>query len=167
MPAPGLMFVTSKAKDHVSDEQYNRFYNEEHLPDVLKYGLCEIALRYKNTNPKAKIPYLALYPIADAGYFTSPDAGKIVEETRISKTFNNEDIYNHIDFGLRPYEKIQTFEGYGHADKSGTERGKTIVCVAMEPADGEDEDFDEWYALLMSRRLLQCLKHADPHALRS
>lgn len=150
MPTPGLMFVSSRILDpsKTSDEKYNRFYNEEHLPDILNYNkakVSSVALRYKNVNTKSTLPYLALYPLEDASFLQSPDLSKLVEDNRVSKTFDNTDMYEHIEFGLRPYEKIQTFEGYGHAEKSGDERGQTIICVAMEPAEGEDLDFDEWY----------------------
>ena len=56
-----------------------------------------------------------------------------------------DNIWDHIAFDVRCYEQIQTFEGYGNASKSGTERGRTLVCVAMEPAEGEEQDFDDWY----------------------
>ncbi|KAK4543639.1 hypothetical protein LTR36_005284 [Oleoguttula mirabilis] len=147
MPTPGLMFVGSRVLDQskTSDAKYNEFYNNEHLPDVLKRGVSKVALRYKNANTSSPMPYVALYPLDDASYLQSPDLAKSVEETRSSKTFDNTDIYEHIHFDLRGYEKIQTFEGYGHADKSGKERGQTIVCVAMEPAEGQDQDFEDWY----------------------
>ena len=147
MPNPGLMFVGSRVLDtkKTSDEKYNRFYNEEHLPDVLNYGMCKVAMRYKNVNTSSPMPYIALYPLDDASILESPKLGSLVEDTTMSKTFDNSDIYEHIHFDLRTYEKIQTFEGYGNADKSGEDRGKTIVCVAMEPAKGQDQDFDDWY----------------------
>jgi len=112
---------------------------------VLKYNVSKVAFRYKNNNQSSDRPYLALYPLGDAAYLQSPDLGKLVEDTRKSKTFDGDDIYNHLHFDLRPYEKIQTFEGYGHETKTGDGRGQTIICVAMEPANGEDADFDEWY----------------------
>ena len=147
MPTPGLMFVASKVLDphKTSDEKYNRFYNDEHLPDVLNHGTCNITLRYKNSNPDAEIPYIALYPLEDAQFLASKELKELVESTRKSTTFDGDDIYDHIHFDLRPYEKIQTFEGYGLADKSGKERGQTIVAVAMEPAQGEEADFEDWY----------------------
>ena len=112
---------------------------------MLEHNVSKIALRYKNTNADSSMAYLALYPLDDTSFFQSSGLDKLRQDTRISKTFDNTDFYEYIEFGSRPYEKIQTFEGYGHADKSGKERGHTIICVAMEPAEGQDEDFDEWY----------------------
>ena len=147
MPAAGLMFVSSRVLDEskTSDEKFNRFYSKEHLPDVLNYGMCKVAVRYKNTNTSSSMPYLALYPLEDAAFLESPKFDKFVEDTSISKTLDNTNIDEHIHFELRGYEKIQTFEGYGNAGKSGSDRGQTVICVAMEPAEGQDQEFDEWY----------------------
>lgn len=149
MSKPALLFVTARISDpsKTTDAQFNQMYNDEHLPDVLNYKpkVTDLALRYKNSNPSSDRPYLALYPLEDASFFTSGTLEKLTADTRHSRTYGGEDIMNIVDFGPRPYEKIQTFEGYGHADESGKERGRFLTCVAMEPAEGEDADFDEWY----------------------
>ena len=113
MPTPGLMLVTSRVIDpsKTSDEKFNRFYNKEHLPDVLarakaKGDITRVALRYKNVNAEASVPYLALYPVSDASIMISPEQGKVVEDTRKSQTFDGGDIYDYIDFGLRPYTPV-------------------------------------------------------------
>ncbi|EMC91276.1 hypothetical protein BAUCODRAFT_320634 [Baudoinia panamericana UAMH 10762] len=148
MSNPGLMFVTSRVTDSskTSDEKYNRFYNDEHLPDVLNYGISKVAIRYKNVNAESKIPYLACYPLDDANFLTSPGLEKLVQDTRSSKTFDNQDVYDYVEFGLRPYEKIQTYEGI-HPDSTSlpdpSSHAHTVICVAMEPAD--EQDFDDWY----------------------
>lgn len=145
MPTPGLTFVASNVLDSTktSDEKYNEFYNDEHLPDVLASGLTKVALRYENTNSEAKMPYIALYPVEDASMTGSEAAIKLIQDTRKSRTFDGEDIYDYINFDIRRYEKIQTYEAYQQEGKSGNERGQTIVCVAMEP--GDEADFEEWY----------------------
>lgn len=147
MPKPGLMFVTSKIFDEskLSDAKYNEFYDKEHLPDVLGYKKSPVALRYKNTNKESpRGPYLALYPLEDVDFLLGDGLKKMVEETKNSKVIGG-DMYEYIEFGLRPYELIQTFEGQGFENTSGKDRGKTLVCVAMAPAEGTDSEFDEWY----------------------
>ena len=110
----------------------------------MRNNISKIALRYKNANTDSSRPYLALYPMDDASFLQSPELEKFGQDALISKTFDNTAFTEHIEFGPRMYEKIQTFEGFGHADKSGKDRGQTIICVAMEPAEGQDEEFDEW-----------------------
>ena len=155
MSTPGLAFVTSKTKDSkkLSDKQYNRWYNEEHLPDVLthfrgKGGIANaFCLRYKNADRDSNNLYLALYPVPDKDWLFSPDQAQFQEDMKKSRILGVDNVADHIDFNLRPYEKIQNFEGYGHDSKTGKERGQTLVCVAMEPADNAEaeKDFEDWY----------------------
>lgn len=68
--APGLMVVSSRIIDpsKTSDAEYNRFYSEEHLPAVVAfddYCFTGFALRYKNINSNADLPYLALHTVDD------------------------------------------------------------------------------------------------------
>ncbi len=38
MPTPGLMFIGEKIIDpNITDAEYNKFYSEEHLLDVLAF----------------------------------------------------------------------------------------------------------------------------------
>ncbi|KAK3720360.1 hypothetical protein LTR37_003771 [Vermiconidia calcicola] len=149
----GLIFLSSKIKDppKIADEQYNRFYSEAHAPDLLrpfskKGGITNaVTLQYENTNSRSAMPYLALHPVPDAQWISSPDQGHFQEDTKKRRILAVDDVRQYIEVGFRPYEKIQTFEGYGHAFKSGTERGRTLVCVAMEPAESEEQDLEDWY----------------------
>lgn len=151
MANPALLFVTSRILDPTvtPDPQFNKMYNEEHLPDVLTYTpqITTLALRYKNSNPSSPHPYLALYPLQDTSFFTTGTLEKLTADTRHSRTFNGQDILQLVHFDPRPYEKIQSFEAHGHAHDTGKDRGQTLVCVAMEPAEGEEAeaDFDAWY----------------------
>jgi len=149
MPPPALLFVTALISDptKTTDSKFNQMYNEEHLPDVLNYKkkVTDLALRYQNTDPSSNRPYLALYPVKDATFFTSGTLEELTTDTRHSRTYDGQDILTFVTFDARPYEKIQTYEGYGHENESGSQRGQTLTCVAMEPAEGEDSDFDDWY----------------------
>lgn len=144
MSVPGLTFVASNILDpaKTSDEIYNKFYNDEHLPDVLASGVTKLALRYKNASSEAKTPYIALYPVEDIN--AASEAGEtLIRDSRKSTTFDGNDVYDYIRFHIGRHEKIQTYEAYQQEGRSGNERGQTIVCVAMEP--GDEADFEDWY----------------------
>lgn len=153
MADTGLLFVASKIKNpsKLPDKVYNRFYDEEHIPDLQQFfkqkgGIAKpLALRYKNVRRDTERPYLALYPIPDAQWIFSPDQAEFQRQTKKSSILGVNDIWEHVDFSFRPYRQIQTFEGYKHASKSGVERGKTLIVVAMEPAADQEQDFEEWY----------------------
>ena len=63
---PGIWVSLSKiTDDSLSDELFNKWYNEVHVRDVLNTGLITKAYRFKNKNPKADRPYLAIYICPD------------------------------------------------------------------------------------------------------
>ncbi|KAI1506336.1 hypothetical protein F5X99DRAFT_422960 [Biscogniauxia marginata] len=149
MPTPGLMFAEARVLDprKTPDELFNRFYNEESLPDVLATGQAAIGLRYKNARDTSTIPYLALYPVADVSTLWSPESARL-SETRGSRVLGCDDTHALVGFNLHAYEKIQTYEacpprrGGGGA---GSPRTQTLLCAALEPAEGADADLDAWY----------------------
>ncbi|KAI2630119.1 hypothetical protein GGS21DRAFT_217059 [Xylaria nigripes] len=147
MVTRGLVFVASRVLDaeKTSDKLYNRFYNEEHLPHVLSGGWTKLALRYKNVEKGAIIPYIALYPRDDTSTTDSTATLNINEEMKKSRILGCDDICDLIHFELRLYEKLQTYEAREHENDSGEHQSRTIYCVAMEPAEGQDEDFGAWY----------------------
>ncbi len=152
MPTPGTTFALARVKDpsKTSDEAFNRFYDEEMIPQVLdlmkSMGMPPVTLRYKNANPESDRPYLAMYPYSDVVLRHSPKRTEFLKNQQPSTILGGH-MHNFIDFEFRMYEKIQAFEGYGHADEDGTERGQTLICVAMEPGSsaGQEQDFDDWY----------------------
>lgn len=156
MSTPGLLFVTARITDpsKTTDSQFNKMYNEEHLPDVLNYKtkVTDLALRYKNTDPTSARPYLALYPLEDAAFFSTNTLQQLTEDTKHSVTYGGQDITDFVHFDARPYAKIQTFEGppsgnVNDDDKTGKKppRARTLTCVAMEPPQGGEADFEAWY----------------------
>lgn len=121
------MFVASKVLDpnQTSDEQFNRFHHEEHFPNVVSFmkeeGFPLLELRYRNTNSEASRDYLALYPNPDVERAFSALQEIFLAGPRKSEILGG-DILEYLAVEFLPYEKVPTFEGYGHADKSGEER---------------------------------------------
>jgi hypothetical protein len=154
MSNPGLLFVASRIThpSKTTDEQFNQFYNDEHLPDVLNYKtkITDLALRYKNTSPSSDRPYLALYPLEDAAFFSTGTLEQLTEETKHSTTYDGANVTDFVHFDAFPYAKIQTFEHPAYTGKTqntGNDRPRTLTCVAMEPAKGDEAeaDFEAWY----------------------
>ncbi|KAF7197195.1 hypothetical protein HII31_01620 [Pseudocercospora fuligena] len=129
--------------------------------------MSRVALRYKNSNPEAVDPYLALYPTESTSSLWTgtgvSDILKGLQQDPKAKTLNNIDVSTFAAFGPRLYEKIQTYEAYGHENDTGKDRGQTVVCVAMEP--GDEADFEDWYRkqhldmLGMCKSYLRCTRY--------
>lgn len=72
---PGLLYVNSKIiqPEKLSNERYTRWYEETHIPDILKTAGIDEAHRWQALDPAAERPYLALYPLNDIGFLQSPE----------------------------------------------------------------------------------------------
>jgi hypothetical protein len=60
----GILFVLTNCKDPAQEAEFNRWYNETHLPDVTAPGLLRNASRYRNTASElqaGEARYLAIY----------------------------------------------------------------------------------------------------------
>lgn len=109
-------------------------------------GLSDLAVRYKNINPDAKWKYIALYRV--------PDLSKLQDEKLMASIPKCSDSLPGKEPGTKggdwpdvleneivAMETIQSFEGPNEVKQ----RGKGIVTVGMEPEQGSDQDFDDWY----------------------
>ena len=101
--------------------------------------LSDLAIRYKNTNPSAKWPYLCVYRMTDV---TTIADEKVVASIPGKHDLipNDQTWHEAIDAEMRTYVLLQKFEG--QIPKEGA-RGKALRTVFMEP--GDEKDFDEWY----------------------
>lgn len=67
---PGMLYVTSKIdrKDIMSEETYFKWYDEDHIAEVVETGGMNNAYRYIDTDKSAFNPYLAFYPMPDLAF---------------------------------------------------------------------------------------------------
>jgi hypothetical protein len=145
----GLLVVWSRpTHPDLTDEVFNKWYTTEHIHDMVKSGLTDLVVRYKNVNRLAKYPYLAIYRLPDASKVDDPEIMVSIPMTsnllpgkeKGSKGGAYPDI---MDMDMQSYKRTQTFES--QIRKTG--RGKGLSTAAVEPAVGTDADFDSWYRL--------------------
>ena len=61
-PSLGMLLVLSNCKDTHDEKEFNRWYEDVHIPDILDTGAYHTAYRYVSTDPEAtKGKYLAIY----------------------------------------------------------------------------------------------------------
>jgi hypothetical protein len=67
MATPGILVVLSKPKTTATftEDKYNEWYTEHHIQHIVDSGLCDLAIRYKNTSKEAKWPYVCIYRLPD------------------------------------------------------------------------------------------------------
>lgn len=81
--------VNSKLKqlDQVSPEDFKKWYEGVHIPDIFKSGGIKEALRWETINPDDERPYLALYPLEDLDFLQTPEfkGSLVVRLSRLQK----------------------------------------------------------------------------------
>ena len=60
-PTRGILIVLSNCKDPSREEEFNRWYEDVHFPDILNVCQFHTAYRYENVNPESAAKYLAIY----------------------------------------------------------------------------------------------------------
>ena len=61
-PALGILLVLSNCKDAAREQEFNRWYEDVHIPDILDAGAFHTAYRYESLDPEAtKAKYLCIY----------------------------------------------------------------------------------------------------------
>jgi hypothetical protein len=160
-PPSGLLMVLSKPNHpELTEKVYNDWYSHEHIQDMVKSGLTDLVLRYKNVNSTAQYPYLAIYRLPDVRLLQdkkvmgaiTPTSQKLPGKTKGSKGGAYADV---LSMETRAYARIQTFEG--QIEKKG--RGKGLIISTQQP--GNEADYDDWYR----RQHLDMLRYLTAHTL--
>lgn len=113
---PGIFYSTSRISkpDQISEETYNKWYNEVHIPDVLATGGVTAAYRFRNANPNADRPYLAVYQVPDLGIIQSETFKSIPMTSDLLP--NGGPCHNYIDFDTRFYKLQQDYNTRGETE---------------------------------------------------
>lgn len=131
LPAgPGMLAAHSRLAqpDKCPPEQYEKWYFEDHIPDVLNTSGIKRALFYTNTDPKADRPYLALYPLADLQFLQSDEFIKNIRVTSLllPKGADGREglCYDYMDVDVAYLQHVQTYEPKRHEAVAYGESGE-------------------------------------------
>lgn len=159
-----LMLVRAHPQDPSREQEFNDWYNGNHVPDVLNAPNFEAAIRYKVVSTlMGKVPsYLALYYVTQDDVETAnrellqylktdeprrmamPQATGEAEDWEVAGA----------DGGTRTggLVSVDTWAWYKKTKESGQNQvtpdgaPKALLCVYSEPAEGADvEELSAWY----------------------
>jgi len=110
MPTAGLACAFTSPKAPLSEQDYNEWYSEYHIQDVVHAGLATLAVRYKNKNPNAAWPYLAVYHLPDIAKLRDQEFMASIPHTHALLPDGKPwpEALNH---DIRSFTVIQEFEG--------------------------------------------------------
>jgi len=115
---PGLIVAKSRIRrpQELADEQFQKWYNEVHVPDALATGGITHAARLEAVDPEETMPNLALYKIKTLGFISSPELKNIPMTHEMLPQGGN--VHDYVEFDTRLYELVQVYELEPH-DEGG------------------------------------------------
>jgi hypothetical protein len=120
---PGMLYVTSKIsrKDIMSEEVYMKWYDEDHIAEIMETSGIKDAYRYIDTDKTVDKPYLAFYPMPDIAFTQGAEFKKIRVKSDLLPGTGI--CYDLADIDVRYY---------GLTGESGTRKGKKFLSLGSE-----------------------------------
>lgn len=151
LSGPGIIWVNSMPKTSLPEDTYNEWYQAVHIPDIIRAepgkGGCIAAWRFKCRDASRLRPYLALYSVPDMGFVQSAGFQKVSQYSEMLPDGGPSQKF--VDFDTRFYQRVQVLESRGESgvDSDTAKRciGKVVKSTAIQPAQGTEEEFDQWY----------------------
>ncbi|KAI1845264.1 hypothetical protein JX266_008574 [Neoarthrinium moseri] len=139
---PGCLYVESKISrsDILDEATYTKWYEEDHIPEILETSGIKSARRFRDIDPNADTPFLAIYPLEDVAFLTSDEFRQISVKSDLLPDTGL--VYSLADFGVRYDNLIQVYD----PTKKGKGHTKSIISAQIElKEDADAADFDRWY----------------------
>lgn len=113
LEGPGIIYVTSKIvrNDVLNEETYLRWYEEDHIPDILEKTPIKSALQFSNVDPKADRPYLLMYPMDNLADIHGEGFKRLNVFSDLMPDKGAP--YDFADLDFRDYKLIQKYEPNG------------------------------------------------------
>jgi hypothetical protein len=116
---PGVLYVNSKiaATDVLDEGKYIKWYEDDHIAELMHTSGIKSALRYKSIDPAADKPYLVTYPMDDLAFTQGEEFKNIKVHSDMLP--NGGPIYDLADMDVRYYGLIQTYDPKGPTKEGG------------------------------------------------
>jgi len=112
LSGPGMLYVVSKiASKDLDEEKYIKWYEVDHIAEIMQTSGIKSALRYKNTDPSVDKPYMVTYPMEDLGFTQGEEFRGIKVHSDLLP--GGGPIYDLADIDVRYYGLTQTYEPKG------------------------------------------------------
>lgn len=126
---PGILWVTSKITkpEHLSEQTYLTWYDDEHIPEILTSTPVKSLLRFRNHDATADRPYLVTCPLEDMADVKSFKGLKVKSENLPDEEGKpGGSPHDCADLDYRFYQLIQKYEPHGGEATLGTSSPKPV-----------------------------------------
>ncbi|KDQ27574.1 hypothetical protein PLEOSDRAFT_158547 [Pleurotus ostreatus PC15] len=134
---PGLLFVYGECGEHVTEKDFNDWYDGEHVPARAVVPGFQTLIRYKQVDGR-KPSWLAMYDLSSPDVLQTPAyTGLFAAASDNERTI----IANLAMLNRRVYSHISSYP----ADDADVRPGKYLFIVMIQPAPESEEEFNNWY----------------------
>jgi len=115
-PIPGILLVNSDVinTSNLSREDFDFWYCDEHIPDVVRQSGVTHAYRYEHVldghSPDRKLKYLTFYNLPDLNHMETAEFASLEGQ---SPGPNKDRVFKNVEFDTRAYETVQVDEREG------------------------------------------------------
>ncbi|KAK3682199.1 hypothetical protein B0T22DRAFT_278861 [Podospora appendiculata] len=146
-PRPGLAYVQSRiTSPALTPETYRKWYEEVHIPDVLRACAPHITSAHRFLSPspeKTTYPYLTLYPIRDTAWLRTADCSLFrVPLHHDLLPSADRFIFDVAAFDFRFYERIAGVGGGSNLKNKGVTRFVVVAQLDDMNAAGAEDGFE-------------------------
>jgi antibiotic biosynthesis monooxygenase (ABM) superfamily enzyme len=136
-PLSKLIYITATEPEPGWEEEFNRWYDEEHIPNLRALPGYFSARRYIAVEGEPK--YMAIYEIA------SMDAFRSAEHDRAANTEWTARMRPHFSSrGITFYEQVFPADGVLNGPAADAREG-AFLTVRLDVAPEHEADFNAWY----------------------
>lgn len=116
MKGPGILYVNSRIAetDILDEEQYMKWYGEDHIPEIMETSGINSALRFKSVDTSVSKPYLVMYFMKDIAFTQGEEFKKIRVHSDLLP--NGGPVYDLADIDVRYYNLYETYDPEGSKD---------------------------------------------------
>jgi len=137
---PGMLYVRAKISrpDLMTEEVYMKWYDEDHIAEIVSTDGIKSAYRYINTDTTAQWPYLAFYPMSDMAFTQGERFRKIRVKSDLLPGTGI--CYDLADNDVRYLSLVETLG----PKRKGV--ASCLVCIGIEPgANTSESDVESWF----------------------
>ncbi len=139
MPGQGLLLVMTDIPADV-EKEFNRWYNEEHMHDMLAFPGILSARRYRIV--EGQPTYLAMYDLKDPGVVEQPEYQYVSGWSPLANPLSISMSNRYFNTIRGVYQHVLTLPSPELTDVSGA-RG--LMLRGLDIDKEHEEEFEDWY----------------------
>ncbi len=138
MPLPAFLLAFSESGANVTEDEFNDWYDNEHVPLRNALPVFQTCARWKAIDDK-KPTWMASYDLTSYEGFSDP------QYTALFKTQSEREVRILKDVETMERRAYEAYEGNGKFPEPKEEQAKVAEVVSIDIKPEAEEEFHKWY----------------------